>query len=141
MPVLNEAARHALTAGHLAHLVTIAADGTAQVSIVWTGLDGDEIVSGHLGMREKLRNVRRNPRVALSFETGGRTDGGLDHYLVIHGTAQVTEGGAPELLHELAQVYIGPGTRFPPMDNPPPGFVLRILPERVGGVGPWTTTE
>jgi len=25
------------------------------------------------------------------------------------------------------------------MDDPPPGFVLRITPERVGGVGPWET--
>ncbi len=140
MTVLNDSARKALTGGHLAHLVTIAADGTPQVSIVWTGLDGDEIISGHLGMREKLRNVRRNPRVALSYETGGRTETGLDHYLIVHGTARITEGGAPELLGRLAQVYIGPGTRFPPMDDPPPGFVLRITPERVGGVGPWTVT-
>jgi PPOX class probable F420-dependent enzyme len=138
--VLNDAAREALAAGHLAHLVTIAADGAPQVSIVWTGLDGDEIVSGHLGMRQKLRNVQRNPQVALSFETGGRSQSGLDHYLVVHGTARVTEGGAPGLLHRLAQVYIGPGTRFPPVDDPPPGFVLRITPERVGGVGPWTST-
>jgi len=38
----------------------------------------------------------------------------------------VTEGGAPELLHRLAQVYVGPGTVFPSMPDPPPGFVTRI---------------
>ena len=36
-------------------------DGSPQVSIVWVGLDGDEIVSGHLGMRQKLRNIGARP--------------------------------------------------------------------------------
>jgi hypothetical protein len=62
---------------------------------------------------------------------------GLRHYLVVHGRARITAGGAPELLQELAQTYLGPGTRFPPMADPPPGRVTRITPERFGGVGPW----
>jgi PPOX class probable F420-dependent enzyme len=135
---LNDAARNALTAGHLAHLVTLNADGAPQVAIVWTGLEGDEIVTAHLsGAQQKLRNVRRDPRVVLSLETGGRNEHGLDHYLVVHGRARVQEGGAPELLQRLAHVYLGPDVRFPPMDDPPPGYVLRITPDRIGGVGPW----
>jgi PPOX class probable F420-dependent enzyme len=137
MGVLNDEARAALSSGRLVHLVTVNRDGSPQVSIVWVGLEGDEIVSGHLDERRKLRNVRGNPRVSLSLETGGRTPIGLDHYLVVHGRARVTEGGAPELLQRLAETYIGPGVKFPPMDDPPPGFVLRITPERVGGIGPW----
>ena len=137
MTVLTESVRTALAAGHLAHLVTLEPDGTPQVSIVWVGLEDDEIVSGHLGSRRKLGNVRRDPRVVLSMETGGQEPPGLDRYLVVHGTGRVTEGGAPALLQELAHVYLGDGVRFPPMDDPPPGFVLRITPERVGGVGPW----
>lgn len=50
----------------------------------------------------------------------------------------MTEGGAPELLQRLAHVYLGADTRFPPFDDPPPGYVLRITPESVGGVGPWS---
>jgi PPOX class probable F420-dependent enzyme len=137
MGVLNDEARAALESGRLVHLVTLNADGSPQMSLVWVGLEGDEIVSGHLDERQKLRNVRRDPRVTLSLETGGRNPIGLDHYLIVHGRARVTEGGAPELLQRLAGVYIGPGVTFPPMDDPPPGFVLRITPERVGGIGPW----
>jgi hypothetical protein len=37
------------------------------------------------------------------METGGRSNG-LDHYLVVHGTARITEGGAPELLQRLARI-------------------------------------
>ena len=62
---------------------------------------------------------------------------GLDEYLVVHGTARITEGGAPELLQRLAEVYLGPGVKFPPMPDPPPGFITRIAVDRVAGVGPW----
>ncbi len=137
MSVLTDEARAALTSGRLAHLVTVEPDVTPQVTIVWVGLEGDEIVSGHLGERQKLRNVRRDPRVVLSLATGGKSPIGLDEYMVVHGTARVTEGGAPQLLQRLAEVYIGPGVKFPPMDDPPPGYVLRITPKRIGGVGPW----
>ena len=133
--ILNEAVRQALTSGHLAHLVTLNADGSPQVSMVWVGLDGDEIVCAHLGSRQKLKNIQKDARVALSMETGGRS-GFLDNYLVISGRARITEGGAPELLHQLAQVYIGPGTKFP-AENSPPGFITRIEVERITGVGPW----
>lgn len=135
--MLNDAARAALTAGHLAHLVTLDPDGTPQVTIVWTGLEGDEIVTAHMRVWKKVRNVRGDPRVALSLETGGKNEMGLDNYLVVHGTARVQEGGAPELLQRLAEVYIGPGVKFPPMDDPPGGYVLRTTPTRVLGVGPW----
>ena len=139
MAVLTPEAREVLTAGRLAHLVTINADSSPQVSIVWVGLDGDEIVSGHLGMRHKLRNVERDPRVVLSLETGHRNAMGLDEYLIVRGTARVTQSGAPELLQWLAHVYLSPDTRFPPVDDPPRGYVLRITPETIGGVGPWTS--
>jgi PPOX class probable F420-dependent enzyme len=138
MTVLNAAARDALAAGHPAHLVTLDADGSAQLSVVWIGLDGDEIVSGHLDDRLKLRNVRRDPRVVLSIETGVVNDFGLAEYLVVRGTGRVTEGGAAPLLQRLAHVYLGPDSVFPPGSDHPPGYVLRITPERVSGVGPWT---
>jgi len=136
--VLPDSARTVLTSGALAHLVTINPDGSPQVACVWVGLDGDEIVSGHLrATQQKLRNIERDPRVALSIEATEANAIGMRHYLVVHGVARITEGGAPELLHELAQTYVGPGTAFPPMPDPPPGVVLRITPERIGGVGPW----
>ncbi len=63
---------------------------------------------------------------------------GLTEYLVIYGQAQIETGGAPELLQKLAWVYLGPDVKFPPMDDPPPGFIPRIKIERIAGVGPWT---
>jgi PPOX class probable F420-dependent enzyme len=138
MATLNDAARRLIESGPLAHLVTIDEDGSPQVSVVWMGLDGSELVSGHLdGRQRKLANIRRDPRVALSFEASTNNETGMRHYLVVHGRARISEGGAAELLHNLAQTYIGPGTVFPPMPDPPPGFVTHVSVSRVGGHGPW----
>jgi PPOX class probable F420-dependent enzyme len=129
-----------IESGRLAHLVTLNSDGSAQVSCVWVGLDGDEIVSGHLvPTQQKLRNVRRDPRVSLSIEGTEVQPPGLLQYLVVHGRARLTEGGAPELLQELAYRYLGPAVMFPPMPDPPPGVVMRIGVDRIGGVGPWSS--
>jgi hypothetical protein len=49
---------------------------------------------------------------------------GLNDYLVIYGTAWITEGGAAELRQRLARTY--PDVRFPPTDNPPPGYITHI---------------
>lgn len=138
MSVLPESARAVLGSDGLAHLVTLNQDGSPQVSIVWVGLEGDEIVFAHLRDQQKLRNIRRDPRVALSVETPETNQLGLREYLVVHGRATIEEGGAPELLQRLAHTYLGPDVTFPPMADPPPGYRLRIAVERLGGIGPWT---
>lgn len=141
MSVLPPSAQALIESDALAHLVTVNKDGSPQVTCVWVGLDDDEIVSGHLMVQQKLRNVERDPRVALSLETDVVNPYGLREYLVVHGRARVEPGGAPELLQRLAHTYLGPEVEFPAMPDPPPGSVLRVTPERVGGVGPWTKGE
>jgi PPOX class probable F420-dependent enzyme len=136
---LHPAARALLESDALAHFVTLNADGSPQVSIVWVGLEGDEIVAGHLFPQQKLRNIVRDPRVVLSLEGTGTNAIGLREYLVVHGRARIEEGGAPELLQRLAQTYLGPGIPFPPMPEPPPGVRTVVTVERVGGVGPWAS--
>jgi PPOX class probable F420-dependent enzyme len=134
---LPDSARELLESEALAHMVTLNPDGSPQVTIVWVGLEDGEIVSGHLGRYQKVKNVERDPRVSISLEGEGSNAIGMRYYLVVHGRARVTEGGAPELLQRLAETYVGPGVPFPPMPDPPPGFVIRVTPERIGGLGPW----
>ncbi|MCA1647380.1 MAG: pyridoxamine 5'-phosphate oxidase family protein [Chloroflexi bacterium] len=135
---LPHSARAVIEGGALGHLVTLNPEGSAQVAIVWVGIDGEELVTAHLSARQqKLKNVQRDPRVVLSFEASSANPIGMRDYLVVHGRATIVEGRAPELLQRLAQVNVGPGTRFPPMPDPPPGFLMRIAPERIGGQGPW----
>src|SRR3954465_909768 len=137
---LPESAKAIIRSGALGHLVTRGRDGAPQVTCVWVGIDGDDLLTAHLNPHQKkLQNVARDPRVVISFEGSEVQPPGLRHHAVVHGSAAVEEGGAPELLQELAHVYLGPEVRFPPMDNPPPGVLLRIKVERVGGIGPWAS--
>ncbi len=137
MATIPRSALEVLESNRLAHMVTINADGSPQASCVWVGVEDGEIVVGSLPRNLKIRNVERDPRVVVSIGTGRTGRMGLEEYLVVHGNARVTTGGAPELLQRLAHGYMGPGVIFPPMPNPPPGFVIRIEPRRFSGNGPW----
>jgi PPOX class probable F420-dependent enzyme len=134
---LPQAARALLESDAVAHVVTIDEDGGPFVTAAWVGIDADEIVLATMQDQRKLRNVRRDPRVALSVASTTTNEWGLLEYLVVYGTARITEGGAAEMLQRLAYTYIGPDVVFPNMPDPPPGFITRIAPERLGGVGPW----
>ena len=133
--------KNLIQSGCHAHLVTLNPDGSPQVTLVWIGLDGDEVVAAHLPRNQKVRNIERDPRVAISLEASTKSAMGLTEYAVLYGKAHIQEGGAPELLQKLAYIYIGQGVKFPPMDNPPPGYVTRIRVDRIDGVGPWTSRE
>jgi PPOX class probable F420-dependent enzyme len=134
---LPDSAREIIESDALANLVTLNPDGSPQLSCVWVGLDGDEIVCAHLPRNRKVQNIERDPRVALSIEAEGMSHGALKHYLVVYGNARITEGGAADLLQHLAHTYLGPDAVFPGMPDPPPGYITRITVDRVGGVGPW----
>jgi len=137
--MLSEEAKALIRSGALGHLVTIGKDGAPQVTCVWVAVEGDDLVTAHLNpSQQKVLNVGRDSRVVVTFEGTEIHDPGMREYLVVHGTAAIENGGAPELLQELAYVYLGPDVKFPPMDDPPPGVRLRITVEKVGGVGPWT---
>ena len=139
---LNDSARQLIGKGADATLVTLNTDGSPQVTLVWVALEstpeGDELVTAHLAEHKKVRNVRRDPRVAVTIVSPEGPGEVMRPYLAINGTARVVEGGAPELLAELAQTLAAPGTPFPPADAPP-GYLTRIRIDKVGGVGPWTS--
>lgn len=129
--------RKLISTGRLAHLVTLDADGSPQVTCIWVGIEDDEIVSAHLsGSQRKLANIRRDPRVVLSIEAEPG-EASMTPYVVLHGHARVTDGGGRELLARLADVYLGPDNGFvdPTM---PDGFVIRTTVDRITGMGDWT---
>ena len=137
---LNEAARALIGDGADATLVTINADGSPQASVVWVALqagpDGDELVAAHLSDKyRKVRNVRRDGRVVATILASPKP-GQQREYLTITGTARIVDGGAPELLKELATALLGSDEHFPPKDAPA-GHLTRIRIESTGGHGPW----
>lgn len=136
--MIPDSVRALIATGPNAHLTTLNADGSPQVTVVWVGIESDEIVIAHLHQHRKIENIRHDPRVALSFLGPGRNPTGLQEYVVIYGRARVTEGGAVPILQRLALLYLGRDSDFPPPRlRDRAGFVTRITPERFGGVGPW----
>lgn len=136
MEPVTPAVKEFIETGPLAHVVTLNRDGTPHVSLAWAGFEGDELVFATFNDQPKLRNLRKDPRVTVSFqahESGGEL---LHPYLVVRGRASVTEGGALDVMDRLAPHYIGPGAVFP-MRDAPAGFVTRITVEKVYGVGSW----
>ena len=135
---IPQSVREAIEKGPLAHFVTLGPDGRPQVTVVWVGIEGDEFVMGHLALHQKIKNIRRDPRVAFSVLGDKTNEQGLREYVVVHGDARVTDGRAVPLLQRLAPLYLGPGAEYPPsaMRNIA-GFVTRITPTRFSGIGPW----
>jgi PPOX class probable F420-dependent enzyme len=135
---IPESLRELLATGILAHVATIDADGTPHVTLAWAGVDGDEIVMAtffNTDQRE-LRNLRRDPRVVLSFQAKEHSGGGLHPYAVVEGRARITEGGALDVMDRLAEFYIGPGAQYPLRDAPE-GVVVHVTVDRIYGRGPW----
>jgi PPOX class probable F420-dependent enzyme len=136
---LNDTARQ-LIGSAPATLVTVNRDGsphtTAVYMVVRTTAGGDdELVVAHLFEHQKIRNIRRDPRVAVTIVSTDR--GELQTpYLSITGKARVAQGGGSELLGEIATALLGPGTGFPPPGSPP-GYLTHITIEKIGGTGSW----
>ncbi len=126
--------------GPYAHLTTLNRDGSPQVTVVWVGIENDEFVIGHLATHQKVKNIRRDPRVALSLLSDKTNAQGMREYMVAYGNARITEGSAVPLLQRLAKIYLGPKADYPPasMRNIS-GFITRLAPDRFTGVGPWAS--
>jgi len=135
---IPHSARELLATGPLAHVVTIDPDGTPRATLAWAGFDGDELVMAtFFGLDQpKLRNIRRDPRVVVSFQQKEHDGQSLWPYLVVQGRARIEDGGALAVMDHLAQYYIGPNQQFP-MRDVPDGIVVRVAIDRIYGQGPW----
>jgi PPOX class probable F420-dependent enzyme len=136
MAVIPDSARQLLATGPLGHVVTLNPDGSPYVTLAWAGFEGNDLVFATFFDQRKIDNLRRDPRVAVSFqakESGGEF---LHPYLVVRGTATLTDGGALPVMDRLAEAYLGPGEKYPRRDFPE-GMVVRVAVERIYGMGPW----
>ncbi|MCU1679478.1 MAG: pyridoxamine 5-phosphate oxidase-related FMN-binding [Amycolatopsis sp.] len=140
MTALPSALRDLIVSGPMTHLSTVNADGSPQVTVIWIGLDGDDLVSGHMSWQAKLRNIERDPRVVLSFDAPRVAGTFLNEYAVVRARASIEPGDdAWDLLNRLAKVYMAPDVEFPAPKGP--GYVVRYSVERIGGVGSWVSTK
>src|SRR3954453_4653362 len=98
--MLSAELRHLVETGPLAHLATINQDGSPQVSVVWIAIDGEDLVTSHMGRYLKVRNVERDPRVVISLEAPPEAGAFLTPLSVINATppAHGPTDGAGHLL-------------------------------------------
>ena len=139
MATISEPLRQLLATGPLATVITLNLDGTPHVTLAWAGFDGDELVMATMFNLEqrKLRNLRRDPRVVLSFQAKEHSGPDLWPYAVLECRVdRIVEGGALAVMDMLAENYIGPGQVFP-MRDVPEGVVVYLTVDRVYGQGPW----
>ena len=122
----------------LAHVVTRNADGSPQVSVVWCGVRGDEVVFCTEGDTVKIRNLRRDPRIVLSIEDEARNLAGAQQHLVVHGTATIADTVDATLCDELCRTYVGTADHPTNLKHSPTAVTVTVAVERLAGNGPWT---
>lgn len=96
--------RDILESTALGHLATVDANGRPQVNPVWFIWDGERVLLSVKAETRKLRNLRGNPHVAMSFSDPVRPD----RYLEIRGTAVEFElFDNLSWVNQLARKYTG----------------------------------
>ena len=108
-------------------LSTLMPDGSPQMTQTWVDTDGQHVLINTVDGHQKVRNVQRDPRVALNVADPEDPS----RYFEVRGrVVEVTEDGAREHIDELSQRYIGaPYPWFGGRDQV--RLLVRIEPEKV----------
>lgn len=114
-----------------ASLATLMPDSSPQVTPVWVDLEGDFVIVNTARGRQKDKNMRRDPRVAMAIidpENPYR-------YLEIRGrVAEITEEGADAHIDKMAKKYLG-ADKYPYRQPSETRVIFKIQPERVNTMG------
>ncbi len=139
MPAVSLELRELIQTGPMAHLTTINPDGSPQVTVIWIGMDGDDLVSNHMSDNGiKFKNIRRDPRVALSFDAPRKPGVWINPYAVVYAQATIEQNPRMwDLMNRDAKIYVSPDAEVPVADGSEAGFTVRYLITRISGIGPW----
>jgi PPOX class probable F420-dependent enzyme len=125
MVEIPERGRQIIDKKSYAHVATLMADGSPQVTPVWVERDGDLILINSHEDRLKPRNLRRDERVAVSIQD---PDEPLVALIVRGRAAELTHDGADEDFDRLAHKYTGHAFAHTPGQQ---RVTIRIEPEHV----------
>ena len=114
-----------------AHLSTLMSDGSPQASAVWVDTDGPLIVVNSAEGRLKDRNVRRDPRVAISVTD---PDNPYRSMMIRGRVSKIKNEGADAHIDKMAKKYMGVDAY--PFRTPDEVRVMYYIePERVAVMG------
>ena len=132
MAQLTQKARQRLSDPNLGFLATVMKDGSPQVSPIWVDVDGDHIVLNTAKGRTKERNMRRDPRVAISVADKD------DPYVKVDIRGRVVDwvdgDEADAHIDKLAQKYMGK-EKYPGHKQDEERVIVRIEPEKISERG------
>ncbi len=123
---LSEHAKKLIDGKNFAVVATLNKDGSPQIAPVWVDREGDVILLNATESRQRYKNLKRDPRVALSiFEQSNPYS-----KVIIRGKAvELTRKGAKEHIDKLNNKYHGT-SKYPYHDPKDPRVIIRIQPER-----------
>ena len=122
-----EGVRKLFEEANFGHLATLMPDGSPQVTPVWVDFDGTHILVNTAEGRQKPRNIRRDPRVAMDVVRQGNAYA----FASVRGrVVEVTREGAEEHIDKLAKKYLG-RDRYPWRQPGERRIILKIAPEHV----------
>ena len=128
MKELNEKAKRLLSEPNLAHLATLMPDGSPQVTPVWVDLAGERVLINTAGGRVKERNMRRDPRVAISIVSSSDP---YDRVSICGRVVEIRDGDeADRHIDKLAKKYLGVDT-YPNHRPEEQRVIVEIEPESV----------
>ena len=88
----------------LCYLSTLMPDGSPQLTQTWVDTDGEHILINSVAGFQKIRNVDRDPRVALTVSD---PENPRRYYRVRGRVLNVTADGAADHIEKLAHRYLG----------------------------------
>jgi PPOX class probable F420-dependent enzyme len=127
---LSEGVKKLFREPNYGHMATLMPDGSPQVSPVWVDMDGNRILVNTAESRVKPRNVRNDPRVAISIH---RQDDPYSSAFIRGRVVEITHEGAEEHIDMLAKKYLGQDT-YPYRQPGDQRVILVIEPEHVGSI-------
>jgi PPOX class probable F420-dependent enzyme len=126
MVKLTELARKLIDGKNLASVATLMPDGSPQVAPVWVEREGDIVVINATTTRQRYRNLKRDPRVALCvFDM----DNIYSNVMIRGRVTEITRKGAEEDIDRLSMKYNG--RKYPDHSPERPRIIIRIAPEHV----------
>jgi len=127
---MSEGVKKLFEEANFGHLATLMPDGSPQVTAVWVDYDGTHILVNTAEGRQKPRNIRRDPRVAIDVVRQGSEYA----FAQVRGrVVEITTEGAEEHIDRLAKKYLG-RDKYPFRQASERRIILKIAPEHISSM-------
>jgi PPOX class probable F420-dependent enzyme len=103
-PLITPQIEQLLKEPSYAQIATLMPDGSPQLTQVWIDTDGTHVIINTVATHQKVRNVRRDPRVAVNVHDPSRPF----RVANVRGrVVEITSDGADQHIDQLARRYLG----------------------------------